>query len=128
MGIENVIVGTVARLEAGKAGIAAGGLVLDGRLLPGFLPAIGEPAFLAVRAEQVHCGNTPHPEYGQLNLCPFISSLSIYKGGHYDIEMMTAVGKLVSRKADPTDISDNGIAIWSPDNCLVGPVNGNTGI
>jgi len=122
MGIENVLVGRVASIEARTVNLVVNDRQFTGQLLTGFTPAPQEPVFIATRAERVDIGNGSSSSRG-LNSIAFTSSLSVYKGTHYDIELSTPLGTLVSRQPKPLQAQEGGVALWSSDDCVVGPID-----
>jgi len=123
MGIENVLEGRLAAIDRETATAMVQGVALRGRPIASDKLAIGDPVFVAVRAERLCTERVTSSgtAAGDANAVRCRARLKIYKGNFYDTELDTPIGTLVCRQADDGPIGDR--AFWHPQHCVIGPLN-----
>jgi len=123
MGVENVLEGRLAAIDRETVTATVQGVTLRGRPVAGARLAVGDPVFVAVRAERLRTepGSTAGNGTPGDNTVPCRPRLKIYRGNFYDTELETPIGRLVCRQADDAAIGDR--ALWHPQHCVIGPLS-----
>lgn len=118
MGVENVVTGTLAGIDAGVAAVRVGDHVIRGRPIgdPAAM-APGAPVFAAIRAERLRFDDAT----AGANVVGGTPGTAIYKGKYLDTSFASAIGPLVVRQWDTERGagSDSHVS-FRPEDCVVG--------
>jgi ABC-type Fe3+/spermidine/putrescine transport system ATPase subunit len=123
MGIENVLAGRIIGIGDGFARIAVGNVELVGRLVPDAPLAVGDDAFLAIRAERVRLLPDSMDLASTANVVACHPLLRVYKGNYYDIEVDTQLGVIISRLWEPDQPAEGSHAMWRAEDCVIGTLD-----
>jgi ABC-type Fe3+/spermidine/putrescine transport system ATPase subunit len=122
MGVENIFEGDVAKADNGQAVVSVGSHALAGTWCGRQQPAVGQKAFVGIRAERVHLDANGGAAAQGVNRIPCRPASTIYKGKYLDQSLETDFGTIKARIWDSdVDVSLIDRLWWAERDCMIMP-------
>jgi spermidine/putrescine transport system ATP-binding protein len=122
MGVENIFEGDLARAQGDRAAVSVGDHTLAGTWCGEQPPAVGQKAFVGIRAERIHLEVNGAAQSEGGNRIPCRPANTIYKGKYLDQSLETDFGMIKARIWDSdVDLSRIDGLWWAERDCMIMP-------